>query len=341
MESLQELNNWISGDRDFFFLRKPGVAHIDAYILGPETQLGQSTVVICPFESDIPTAFTISHHLKLNADSLSTISIDLKQAALEGEYTSTTQSRYIAQVKTALNAIHDNQFEKVVIAQTQWLPNEDTDAIRSFQQACAMPDSYVYLIRVNGSCWIGASPELFLKGDYKTCETVALAGTRLLAKSHEAWGDKEIQEQLIVGAYIASSFAQLGLDNIKIGEQFTKSVGHIQHICNQVSAELSKNVDWKKLVSKLHPTPALAGYPKVAAIDFIIDTEDFKRKLYGGFLGVMGQQEIDLFVNIRCAELFSNGARLYAGAGINKNSIPESEWHETQSKLAVMRSILA
>jgi isochorismate synthase len=340
VDSIQDLNNWISDGKDYFFQRKPGATNVDAFALGNETNLGRNTVVICPFESNTPRAFTISLQWELSPESLTSLTINLAALPQHENSISTTKSQYVNNVNTALQAISNKQFEKVVIAQTLWIKLSDTSVITSFLRACKSPDSYVYLLRLNGSIWIGASPEIFLKSDYNMCETVALAGTRLSSKSNEDWGDKEVQEQLIVGEYIASSFAQLGLKNIKIGGQFTKTVGHIQHICNRVSAQLSEDVHWTKLVTKLHPTPALAGFPKSSAIDFILNLEDFKRKLYGGVLGVMGEHGIDLFVNIRCAELFSNGARLYAGAGINQNSIPESEWDETQNKLEVMRSIL-
>ena len=40
----------------------------------------------------------------------------------------------------------------------------------------------------------------------------------------------------------------------------------------------------------------------------------------------------NLFVNLRCTELFANAVNLYVGGGITKDSIPEAEWEETELK---------
>lgn len=48
----------------------------------------------------------------------------------------------------------------------------------------------------------------------------------------------------------------------------------------------------------------------------------------------------NLFVTLRCMEIFSNGYRLYAGGGILKDSQEEQEWQETEIKLDTMRNIV-
>jgi menaquinone-specific isochorismate synthase len=45
-------------------------------------------------------------------------------------------------------------------------------------------------------------------------------------------------------------------------------------------------------------------------------------------------------IALRCAELTGNGARLFAGAGIVGNSLPEAELEETRLKLRAMQSAL-
>ena len=49
----------------------------------------------------------------------------------------------------------------------------------------------------------------------------------------------------------------------------------------------------------------------------------------------------DLFVNIRCANLFREHAVLFAGAGVTIDSDPENEWEETEMKLNTMKDVLS
>ena len=48
---------------------------------------------------------------------------------------------------------------------------------------------------------------------------------------------------------------------------------------------------------------------------------------------------LELFVNLRCAELFNHNALLYAGAGVTKASSANKEWEETQRKLNTVKSL--
>ena len=39
------------------------------------------------------------------------------------------------------------------------------------------------------------------------------------------------------------------------------------------------------LVEELHPTPAVGGLPKAAAVDYILKQEGYDRSYYTGYLG--------------------------------------------------------
>lgn len=69
------------------------------------------------------------------------------------------------------------------------------------------------------------------------------------------------------------------------------------------------------------------------AQQFIKGTERYDRKYYTGFLGPCNMDsKTNLFVNLRCAEVFSDSVNLYIGGGITKDSKPEKEWEETELK---------
>jgi isochorismate synthase len=329
-------------NQSIFCLKKPGESNIHIHVLSDTASPVHQgiSVVATPFAATQPSYYPVLETLQMRLSDLEQMAINRKTLQTSFERDCIEEAEYISYVSQALNAINDNTFDKVVLAQSQFDSFAANDIMKAFSKTCRTTDSYAYLLKINNSCWLGASPETFIKSDYSTCETVALAGTRMAVNNDSPWGIKEIQEQSIVGSYIVKAFKDLALEEIVLGPQFTKTVGDIQHICNIISARLPKIIDWSELLMSLHPTPALAGYPKAEAIDFINDTESFSRELYGGYLGIMDESNVDLFVNIRCAQLYENGFRVYAGAGINKDSNPQSEWNETVSKLKVMRSIL-
>ncbi len=341
MNTPSDLHKWVSSGRDFLWLRKPGQNKVLCFGLGePQKEPTHSSVAICPFNSDSPAYYSIQQETSLDVDALPTVSFQLPTELEPSKMVSTAQHQYMEQVDKALQVIQSGGLEKVVLAQTHWLKDITINPIEAFRRACKAIDSYAYLAYVGGECWIGSSPELFLKSDYTTIETVALAGTRLATNASDAWGEKEIQEQSIVTTYLTETFEALDFSDITVGTSFTKTVGHIQHICNSITATKSNHLDVTKLLSALHPTPALAGFPKTAAKSLINETEVFSRDLYGGYIGYMDAGGMEYFVNIRCARLFNESAQLFAGAGINRDSNPQSEWEETNNKLNVIKSIL-
>jgi isochorismate synthase len=54
----------------------------------------------------------------------------------------------------------------------------------------------------------------------------------------------------------------------------------------------------------------------------------------------MGEDQMDLFVNLRCAQMIPKALVLYVGAGITQDSDPEKEWVETQNKSKTLLAAL-
>lgn len=62
---------------------------------------------------------------------------------------------------------------------------------------------------------------------------------------------------------------------------------------------------------------------------------------YAGYLGPVNiHNRICLFVNLRCMQLLGDQAVLYAGAGVTADSVPESEWEETEIKLNTLLKVI-
>ena len=95
------------------------------------------------------------------------------------------------------------------------------------------------------------------------------------------------------------------------------------------------------LVDLLHPTPALGGFPREEAMDFIRDWEPVRRGWYASPVGWIDPTLDGAFaVAIRSAVVDRRRAWLHAGAGIVASSIPDREWEETGWKFRPMLEAL-
>jgi isochorismate synthase EntC len=94
-------------------------------------------------------------------------------------------------------------------------------------------------------------------------------------------------------------------------------------------------------VEQLHPTPAVGGRPREAALRHIQECEKVDRGWYAGAVGWLDQQgEGEFSVAIRSALLHGNTATLFAGCGIMADSDPQREYAESRLKLAPMLAAL-
>ena len=116
----------------------------------------------------------------------------------------------------------------------------------------------------------------------------------------------------------------------------------VSHLTTRVSGRLRGPAPSAlELVGHLHPTPAVGGLPRRRALRAIAELEGFDRGLYAGPVGWVGAGgDGEWAVALRCAALDGPRARLWAGAGIVAGSDPESEWYETEAKLAAMLGVL-
>ena len=96
-----------------------------------------------------------------------------------------------------------------------------------------------------------------------------------------------------------------------------------------------------ELLAQLHPTPAVCGTPRLAALQRIRELEPVPRGFYAGAVGWLDAQgDGDWYVAIRCARLQGTQLRLYAGAGIVAQSQPDAEVAETAAKFAALLNAL-
>lgn len=257
-------------------------------------------------------------------------------------------------VAKGIEAIHNNEFKKVVLSRKETIELPDLDLVKTFKSLVQFyPAALAYcFFHPKIGIWMGATPEQLLKMDGDFFETMALAGTQKNTGYESVkWEDKERKEQQFVADYIVSELNKVS-KSILVSEPYSVKAGSIWHIKTDISGQLNAGQNLKEVVSLLHPTPAVCGLPKLESKQFILGSENYDRTFYTGYLGEMNwsassdKVSSDLFVNLRCMEIESDfgsktaKANLFMGCGITKDSIPEKEWEESVNKSMTMKRVL-
>jgi isochorismate synthase len=259
-------------------------------------------------------------------------------------------AEYRALVAAALRDIATADLEKVVLARSIVLtrdggfdPTSLLDTLRSSYPSCAS-----FAVARRGSVFLGAMPEQLvqLQGRHVTC--AALAGSAPRGRSPEEDEDlgrrlreskKEQAEHASVVRAVRAALAERCSDlDVPEAPRLLRVEG-IQHLETPIAATLRDDESIVELAGELHPTPAVAGSPRDAAMVWLAREEDLDRGWYAGPVGFVNRSGGGEFcVALRSALLREGEARLFAGAGIVAGSDPESELRETRLKL---RALLA
>lgn len=241
--------------------------------------------------------------------------------------------------------LEQDNIKKLVLSRTFDIDKKQDFSVGiTFRKACdKYPSNFIFLCNTTLSgTWFGCSPESLISGENRQWKTDALAGTQDIStvKNDVFWDDKNQLEQNIVVEYMKNQLLKAGLKS-ECGEPKTIRSGNLIHLRSELRFHTDDNFDIGKTLSLLHPSPAVCGFPKEEAFRFILENEGYDRKYYSGFLGYMDtDKKTDLFVNLRCMQIFENKLRLFAGGGILTSSELMSEWEETEDKLQTILSIL-
>src|SRR5690606_890277 len=109
---------------------------------------------------------------------------------------------------------------------------------------------------------------------------------------------------------------------------------HIVHLETPVEGTLRAPFHILRMVSALHPTPAVGGVPRETAMRWIEEREGADRGWYSGPVGwFTADGDGDVAVAIRSGLIRGSAASLWAGAGIVRGSDAALEDAETLQKL--------
>lgn len=237
--------------------------------------------------------------------------------------------------------LRQQSLKKVVLSRKQEFPKKqnDLDIFTNLLNTYPTANCYFFYHPLVGK-WMGATPELLLDIDNHKIKTMSLAGT---AKNQNnkihIWGEKEKEEQQLVTDFIKSSFEDMDVYDINVGDVQTIVAGHLLHLQTKLSGKIKKN-QVATVLATLHPTPAVCGLPRDAAMNFIKENENYDRSFYTGYLGMVDGLSHNYYVNLRCMQLFDDKVIIYVGGGVTEKSELELEYLETVAKLQTMYKLL-
>ena len=364
-EFMKKVEGHLSKELPFVVYRKPNSKEING-ILQKDNKLyhtsdySEKGFVFAPFNADSPAILMpLDELIKTECNEIERIAkgVDdiLEDNIKEMEF-------HLNLVQKGIQQIKKRKFDKVVLSRKL-----EVDCLESplkiFERLISTYNSaFCYLwYHPKIGMWLGATPEILLRVENNRLTTMSLAGTQAYVKNENpTWGQKELDEQLMVTNYIAnalkdkvSSFKLHGVESIR--------AGNLWHLRTKLTAVVHKNIS--HVLKALHPTPAVCGMPLSSTRKFIQEYENYNREYYTGFLGELNlKQEIErtpnsrnqenksyraiktkteLFVNLRCMQIVGKKAIVYVGGGITKGSVPEKEWEETVAKSKTILGILS
>ncbi len=180
----------------------------------------------------------------------------------------------------------------------------------------------------------GASPEKLFSFRRPNLFLEAIAGTvsNDLNPNKLLQSSKDIEEHNFVIKYLIECLEVLKIINYKRSPLKVTSFGDISHLKTLFCA----NIDYIcpfELLRILHPSPAVCGYPKKDAMNWINTLESFSRGNYASPIGwVDAEGNSEFRVAIRGARYFDQNLEFTAGSGIVKGSIAKNEIEEIQLK---------
>ena len=261
------------------------------------------------------------------------------------------ENEFKAAVEKAKRYIFDGDIMQVVLSQRMAQPFSAPPlslyrALRSLN-----PSPYMFYYDMGDHHVVGASPEILVRLEDGTVTARPIAGTRPRGKTREQ--DLALAEELLADPKERAEHVQLmdlGRNDVgRVAQTGTVKVtdnmmierySHVMHIVSNVEGKLKPDMDAIDVLKATFPAGTVSGAPKVRAMEIIDELEPSKRGIYAGAVGYLGfNGDMDVAIAIRTGVIKNNMLYVQAGAGIVADSVPESEWMETQNKArAVLRA---
>lgn len=364
-ELIDQASSCLDEGLPFVLYRKPNAEMLNAIFqkddaLHYANDFTETGFVFAPFDLN-------SNAILLQNDSLvrAPIDLDVLPTVIDESdkfLDESDRAQYLVLVAKALEEIEKGTLDKVVLSRKIEVFGKFSPIALFLNAVRTYPKAFCYLWHhPKVGTWLGATPEILVKSSGQEFTTMSLAGTQnSLDFPTTNWTKKERHEQKLVTDYILSALKEVAIA-IKCAEVDSIKAGHLWHLRTKLEGRFAP-ANFENVLRAIHPTPAVCGIPLENAKNFIHENEFYQRSFYTGFLGEINfkselprnrnnrnqensayrsiVKKSELFVNLRCMQLFDDKAMVYVGGGITKDSRPEKEWEETVSKSRTMLRIL-
>jgi anthranilate synthase component 1 len=254
-------------------------------------------------------------------------------------------------VDVAKQYIFDGDIMQVVLSQRMAQPFAASPlalyrALRSIN-----PSPYMFYYDMGDHHVVGSSPEILARLEGNTVTVRPIAGTRPRGKTQQQ--DIELAEELLADPKeLAEHLMLIDLGRNDIGrvaqngtvkltdKMVIERYSHVMHIVSNVDAQLKSGLSAMDVLKATFPAGTVSGAAKVRAMEIIDELEPSKRGIYAGAVGYLAfNGDMDVAIALRTAVVKNDTLYVQAGAGIVADSVPDSEWTETQNKArAVLRA---
>jgi anthranilate synthase component 1 len=261
------------------------------------------------------------------------------------------EAAFKAAVEKSKQYIFDGDIMQVVLSQrmAQPFPASPLSLYRALRSI--NPSPYMFYYDMGDHHVVGSSPEILARLEGDTVTVRPIAGTRPRGKTPQQDAElakelladpKELAEHLMLidlGRNDIGRVAQNG--TVKLTDKMViERYSHVMHIVSNVEAQLKPGLSAMDVLKATFPAGTVSGAAKVRAMEIIDELEPSKRGIYAGAVGYLGfNGDMDVAIALRTAVVKDNMLYVQAGAGIVADSVPDSEWMETQNKArAVLRA---
>ena len=266
--------------------------------------------------------------------------------------TDTSQDQYEEMVRTAKRHILDGDIFQVVLSRTKAepCPDEPLDVYKRLRDL--NPSPYMFYLNTPNTILMGSSPELNLRvsgTETRNVEIRPIAGTKprgRVGKTIDLDTDfryeaelkldrKELAEHIMLVDLARNDIARVAEPGSRVVTELltVEKYASVQHLVSNVKGTLAAKLDALSAYLATMNMGTLTGAPKIEAMKIIRQLEKTKRGYYGGavmYLTVDGQ--FDSCITIRSLQVKDHTAYIRVGAGIVYDSVPKTEFEETEHK---------
>lgn len=263
---------------------------------------------------------------------------------VEIEETEQDEETHKKLVDRTIAFIKEGHSKKIVISRRKKIQLHDFSIRELIAQILKVhPLAYRYLwYHPQTGIWCGATPETLVSVKENNFKTMALAGTQPYKTGEITWRKKERDEQHFVTEAIVEDLKPY-VEDVQVGELETIRAGSLLHLKSDILGKMKDTPGTlSKIISKMHPTPAVCGTPQDISLDFIVKEEADSREFYTGYVGIMEDQaqSAQFMVNLRSMKIDNGMVTIYIGGGITADSDATEEWTETHNKMQTMLQVL-